>query len=58
MKKGFTLIELIVYISLLSLLSLGIVSMSMSFLHFSFDIRSFSISDYELLYKNMYEYTI
>lgn len=58
MKKGFTLIELIVYISLLSLLSLGVLSMCMSSVYFSFDIHSFSVSDYELLYKNMHEYTL
>lgn len=58
MKKGFTLIELIVYISLLSLLSLGVLSVCISSVYFSFDIQTFSPSDYELLYKNMYEYML
>jgi len=54
-NKGFSLIEIIVYISLLSLLMIGIFSSILSFVYSSMSRPTFSERDYELLIKNYHE---
>ncbi len=52
MNRGFSLIEIIVYMGLLSLLILGIFSTTTSPIY---DKPQFQESDYELLIKNFHE---
>lgn len=54
-NKGFSLIEIIVYVSLLSLLMVGIFSSILSFVYSSMSKPVISDGDYELLIKNYHE---
>ncbi|MEK7213591.1 MAG: prepilin-type N-terminal cleavage/methylation domain-containing protein [Patescibacteria group bacterium] len=53
MKKGFSLIETIVYVSLLSLLLLGVFSSILSFTYSKKE--QINQNDYELLIENYHE---
>ena len=55
MKRGFTLIETIIYISLLSIILTGIFLSLFGFLHSRINDRGISESDYELLISNFHE---
>ncbi len=55
MQKGFTLIETIIYIALLSIILSGIFSSLFGFLNSKINTRDISQSDYELLISNFYE---
>ena len=54
-NKGFTLIEIILYITLLSFIIMSIFSVLLNFLHQSLYKKQISNSDYELLIKNFHE---
>ena len=55
MKKGFTLIETLLYVTLLSFIMLGIFSSLFSYLHFGLTRSEIKDSDYLLLIKNFHE---
>lgn len=55
MNKGFSLIETILYISLLSLILMGIFSSLVSYMQSKKALIPFSESDYQFLIKNYHE---
>lgn len=55
MNKGFTLIETIIYIGLISILMIGVFSLVMNYVYSSQNKSSFSEKDYEMLIKNFHE---
>ena len=55
MSKGFSLIETILYIALLSVILTGIFSSLFGFLRSKINDRGISESDYELLISNFHE---
>ena len=55
MKNGFTLIETILYITLLSLIIFGIFSSLFSYLHMALYKPVFSEEDYNQLIKDFHE---
>ena len=54
-ESGFSLIEVVVYTTLLSFIILGIFSSLFSYLNFSLYKPTISEDDYELLIKNFHE---
>lgn len=52
MNKGFSLIETILYVSLLSLILVGIFSSILSYMHSKEVTTPFSEEDYQLLISN------
>ncbi len=55
MNKAFSLIEIIVYISLLSLLLIGVFSSVLGSVYMGMNNKSFTEGDYEELIKNFHE---
>lgn len=55
MNKGFSLMEIILYISLLSILIIGISSTIISTIQSKESVKPFSESDYLLLISNFHE---
>jgi type II secretory pathway pseudopilin PulG len=55
MNKGFTLIETIIYIGLISILTIGVFSLVMNYVYTNQNKSSFSDNDYEMLIKNLHE---
>lgn len=55
MNRGFSLIEIIVYIALLALLIVGVSSSILSFVYSSMNRPAFSVENYELLIENYHE---
>lgn len=55
MNKGFTLLEIIVYISLISILMVGIFSYSFDFLYRSQKTSDFTEDNYKNLIKNYHD---
>ncbi|HEY9583759.1 MAG TPA: prepilin-type N-terminal cleavage/methylation domain-containing protein [Candidatus Paceibacterota bacterium] len=55
MNKGFSLIEIIIYIALLSLLLLGVFSSVLGWVYKSMEKPVFSDGDYQILIKNFHE---
>jgi hypothetical protein len=55
MKKGFSLIETIVYITLLSFILIGIISSLFSYLHQSIYKPVITDADNDLLIQNFHE---
>lgn len=55
MNKGFSLIEIIMYISLLSLLTIGVFSSVLSSVNSQIKRPVFIDADYQLLIKNFHE---
>ena len=54
-SKGFSLIEIILYITLLSFIILGIFSLLFSHIQSSINKPVFSDEDYKLLNENLYD---
>ncbi len=55
MNKGFSLIEVVMYISLLSLLIVGVFSSLLSSIYFTQKTPVFVKENYDLLIKNFHE---
>lgn len=55
LEKGFTLIELILYISLLSIFLIGVFSSVLLWIEQSERSKNFSEVDYQLLIRNFHE---
>jgi len=55
MNKGFSLIEIIIYITLLSLLILGVFSSVFGWVYKGMEKPVFTEQDYQKLIKNIYE---
>lgn len=55
MNKGFSLIEVIVYISLLSVLMIGIFSSLLGYVYGQMKRDTFKTENYQLLIKSFYE---
>jgi type II secretory pathway pseudopilin PulG len=55
MKKGFSILELIVYISLVSVLMTGVFSLVLSYVRSGTNHSDFTDADYEKLIKNYHE---
>ncbi|MDQ5893665.1 MAG: hypothetical protein QG640_677 [Patescibacteria group bacterium] len=55
MNKGFTLIEIIIYVSLLSLLMMSIFSSATAFVYNSMNQPAITPVNYELLIENYHE---
>jgi prepilin-type N-terminal cleavage/methylation domain-containing protein len=55
MNKGFSLIEIVVYISLLSILMTGIFSFTLSSIYIKIKKPSFTELDYQELNQNYHE---
>lgn len=55
MNKGFSLIEVIVYTGLLSMLIVGVFSSVLSFVYMSVEKETVKDEDYELLIENYHE---
>lgn len=55
MNKGFSLIEIIVYISLLSLLMIGVFSSVLSYVYSAMKRPTLTAEHYELLIENYHE---
>jgi prepilin-type N-terminal cleavage/methylation domain-containing protein len=55
MTKGFTLIETIIYVALLSVILTGTFSSLFGFLRSQLTTPAISVGDYELLISNFHE---
>ena len=55
MNKGFSLIEIIVYTGLLSLLMVGVFSSTLSYVYDSMNKPTFTTDHYEQLIENYHE---
>jgi prepilin-type N-terminal cleavage/methylation domain-containing protein len=55
MNKGFTLIETLVYISLVSILMVGVFSLIVDFIYSSSNKKDFTEIDYQILIENFHE---
>ena len=55
MNKGFTLVEIIIYIALVSILMVGVFSLALDFIYSGSGKSEFTEGDYKALIENYHE---